>query len=336
MTNRERVINTLNFKQSDKLPYSISLTQQMLDKMMANKESAECWNNVNNHITSVPLNMPSTEIKKEYFKDEFGVIWNKTGADKEIGVIEGKLISDPSDLAKYEFPEVDEGFITDTCDWLVQNKKDNFSIADIGFSLFERAWTLCSMEDLLCYMITEPDFVHELMQKITDYNLKKMDITLSYDIDCNMFGDDWGQQKGLIMGPALWREFIYPYLKQMYKKAKDAGRYVSQHSCGDIHEIFDDVIEAGLNIYQTFQPEIYDMTKYKEILNGRLTIWGGISTQADLPSASPEEISGLTRKTIDIMWKNGGFIGAPTHAVPFDVPVENLVSMIDVFENYTN
>ena len=334
MTNRERIINTLSFKQSDRLPYSISLTQQMHEKMMADEAGAACWSRANNHITSASLNMPMTEVKPGFFKDEFGVVWNKTGADKDIGVVEGTIISDPDDLAGYEFPQVNERFITDACEWLVQNKKDNFSIADIGFSLFERAWTLCSMEDLLCYMITDPDFVHELMQKITDYNLKKMDITLAYDIDCNMFGDDWGQQSGLIMGPEHWREFIYPYLKQMYAKAKNAGRYVCQHSCGDLREIFDDVIEAGLNIYQTFQPEIYDMTAYKAILDGRLTIWGGISTQMDLPTATPAEIAEITEKTIDIMWKNGGYIGAPTHAVPFDVPVENLISMINVFESY--
>jgi len=336
MTNRERIIETLNFKQTDKLPYCIGLTKHTYDKMMADPHGAKCWENINNHITAVSLNLPQNEIegKKGYFSDEFGVIWNRNGADKDIGVVEGKVISLPEELNNYEFPKINEKFIRDTCEWLVNNKKDNFSIAEIGFSLFERAWTLCSMEDLLCYMITDPEFVHKLMQKITDYNLKKMNIALEYDFDCFMFGDDWGQQKGLIIGPSHWREFVKPYLKQMYNKVKNAGKYISQHSCGDIHEIFDDVIEIGLNIYQTFQPEIYELTTYKPLLERRLTIWGGISTQADLPNKTPEEIAKITKKTIDIMWNNGGYIAAPTHSVPSDVPVENLIAMIEVFENY--
>ena len=34
--------------------------------------------------------------------------------------------------------------------------------------------------------------------------------------DAIYLGDDWGQQRGLQMGPKLWREFIKPQLKRMY------------------------------------------------------------------------------------------------------------------------
>ncbi|MCL2518464.1 MAG: uroporphyrinogen decarboxylase family protein [Oscillospiraceae bacterium] len=33
------------------------------------------------------------------------------------------------------------------------------------------------------------------------------------------------------------------------------------------------------------------------------------------------------------MGKNGGYIAAPTHAVPKDVPVENILAMLEVFQN---
>ena len=70
---------------------------------------------------------------------------------------------------------------------------------------------------------------------------------LKYDIDAIHFGDDWGQQRGLQMGPRLWRRFIYPPLKRMYGVVRDAGKYVSIHSCGDVDELFDDLIGIGLN-----------------------------------------------------------------------------------------
>ncbi|MDR1438498.1 MAG: uroporphyrinogen decarboxylase family protein [Clostridiales bacterium] len=334
MTNREAVLETLNFRQSGRVPYNVDLTGQMREKMLADPAGRAAWEKANNHIASRSLGRPSVEVKPGYFQDEFGVIWNKTGVDRDIGVIDGKLIASPADLAAYELPAVDEAGVRRSCEALAADR-ENFTIADIGFSLFERAWTLCSMEDLLCYMITEPDFVHRLMQRITDYNLKLIDISLEYDIDCSMFGDDWGQQKGLIMGPALWREFVLPYLKQMYGRARSRkGRFVCQHSCGDIHEIFDDLIAAGLNIYQTFQPEIYDIRKWKPILDGRLTVWGAISTQRDLPGKTPGEIYEIATDTIRAMWHNGGYIAAPTHSVPPDVPVENIIAMLRAFEDY--
>ena len=74
---------------------------------------------------------------------------------------------------------------------------------------------------LLMDMILEPDFVDALLDKICDYNMQIIDIALEYPFDGFHFGDDWGQQKGLIMGPTYWRRFIKPRMARMYKKIKD-------------------------------------------------------------------------------------------------------------------
>lgn len=83
----------------------------------------------------------------------------------------------------------------------------------------------------------------------------------------------------------------------------------------------------------TFQPEIYDIEKIKEEFGKDLTFWGGISTQRLLPYATPEEVKKETARIMRIMSKNGGYIAAPTHAVPFDVPAENIIAMFEVFQN---
>lgn len=64
-----------------------------------------------------------------------------------------------------------------------------------------------------------------------------------------------------------------------------------------------------------------------------LAFWGGISTQQLLPYAMPERVKEETRRMIDVMGKEGGYIVAPTHAVPADVPPENILAMLEVFEN---
>ncbi|MBQ7719213.1 MAG: hypothetical protein IJT56_01405, partial [Clostridia bacterium] len=59
---------------------------------------------------------------------------------------------------------------------------------------------------------------------------------------------------------------------------------------------------------------------------------GGISTQRDLPSKTPDELRAIIRETLEIMGSGGGYILAPTHAVPKDVPTENVTAMLDEFE----
>lgn len=330
MTRRERVQAALQFRKPDRVPYHVFLTGQMLDKMIARTGDPNYLQTLDNHIAFVELVKPFDEVRPEFFRDEYGVVWNRSGADKDIGVVDQILLEDPEDLETFEFPPVDESMIRGQLEQMLAEAGDRFRMAAIGFSLFERAWTLRGMEDLLCDMVVDPEFVHALMEKITERNLRILDIALEYDIDCFHFGDDWGQQKGLIMGPTYWRTFIKPYLKRMYDRVHAAGKYVSQHSCGDLREILEDLHEIGLNVYQTFQPEIYGY-EYAEKLYGKITVWGGVSTQRDLPYQTPAGVQAVTKELL-AAFPNGGLLAAPTHAVPGDVPPENLLAMVEVLD----
>ena len=119
----------------------------------------------------------------------------------------------------------------------------------------------------------------------------------------------------------------------MYAKVRDAGKFVAQHSCGDIRAIMEDLYGLGLNVYQTYQPEIYGLDYAAKVMRGKIAIWGGISTQRDLPDKTPEEIQEITRETLNCFKDHGGLIAAPTHAIPDDVPPENIVAMLEVLKN---
>ncbi|MBR7184598.1 MAG: uroporphyrinogen decarboxylase [Clostridia bacterium] len=329
MTNRERVLAALRFETPDYIPYQVGFTGQMHAKMVAHTGDPAYRRGINNHITNAFLEKPQEEIRPEFFRDEYGVVWNRTGVDKDIGVIDSILIEETEDLDSFALPPVDEAFIRARMEALAASDPNNFRVACLGFLLFERGWTLRGMENLLCDMIAEPEFVHALFDRITDRMMQILDIALEYDFDCFHFGDDWGQQRGLIMGPTAWRTFIKPRMARLYARIHAAGKFVSQHSCGDLREIMDDLAEIGLDIYQTFQPEIYGLD-YAEWLYGKITVWGGVSTQRDLPYGTPDEVRAVTRDLLRA-FPHGGLIAAPTHAIPGDVPPENVEAMLEVF-----
>jgi len=333
MTKRERVIVALQHKQTDFIPYEINFTQVAHEKMAKFYGSEDFEQEIGSHIVASYYDGGTAPMpnKPDYFIDDFGVVWNRT-VDKDIGVIENIQIPDP-DMSGYNFPHVPAERIRKQCEAVLASAGDRFTCASIGFSLFERAWTLVGMENLLMYMISEPDFVTELMDTIVDFNLQVIDIYLEYDFDCIFFGDDWGQQSGLIMGPALWRKFIKPSLSKLYAAAKEKGRFVMQHSCGDIQEVYPDLIEIGLDAHQTFQPEIFDISAIKKKYGDKLSFWGGISTQRLLPFETPEGVVKKAKEIMATMGENGGFIVAPTHSVPGDVPEENIDALIKLFKN---
>lgn len=334
MTRRERVIAAVKHQQTGLCPYNIEFTHEEYEKVSKYLNDNDFYSKLGNHIAMAYYDGFLSEIpeKPGYWKDDFGVLWNRNGVDRDIGVIEGSVIKKP-DIKSYKFPEINETKIRKEYENMIKNAEDKFRFGSIGFSMYERAWTLRGIEDLLVDMIEEPEFVEDLLDAVTEYNLKVIDIGLEYGIDGFHFGDDWGQQKGLIMGPIYWRRFIKPRMAKMYARIKSKGLIVSQHSCGDIQEIMPDLIEIGLDIYQTFQPEIYDMKEIKRRFGSNLTFWGGISTQRLLPFAAAEEVKRVTKETIKIMAGNGGYIVAPTHALPADIPAENVVALIEALQN---
>ena len=261
-------------------------------------------------------------------------MWNRT-VDKDIGNVEGLCLPEPT-LQGYDFPRVDDDFYRGIYRAFVARNPETFRFGAIGFSLFERAWTLRGMENLLMDMLERPAFVDALLDRITEYNLGAIRVALEFDIDGVHFGDDWGQQAGTIMGPALWRRFIKPRLALMYAEVKRAGKFVSQHSCGDVRELFPDLIDIGLDIFNTFQPEIMDVAEMKRLYGADLTFWGGISTQRVLPFLSPAAVQANIRHLLAVVGQGGGYICAPTHDVPMDVPVENIVAMIEVLQRQGN
>jgi uroporphyrinogen decarboxylase len=79
------------------------------------------------------------------------------------------------------------------------------------------------MENTLMAMTAAPEALEEFFDRICGYFLGLVDIALEYDVDGIYFGDDWGQQRGLIMGPAHWRRFIKPRMARLYARVKAKG-----------------------------------------------------------------------------------------------------------------
>jgi uroporphyrinogen decarboxylase len=262
----------------------------------------------------------------DLWRDGFGVVWDRS-VDKDIGVVKEYLLPEPT-LANYRFPDPLDPRCFAGMAPAIASGQDGFRVFTIGFSLYERAWTLRGMENLMLDFHEHPAFVHELLGAITDHHLAQLRQALKYDIDAVYFGDDWGSQRGLQMGPRCWREFIKPHLRRLYAEVRHAGRLVTIHSCGKVDELFDDLIEIGVNGFNPFQPEVMDVAALMQQYRGRLTFIGGLSTQQTLPYGTVADVRRETRRLL-AMGRAGSYVFSPAHAVEGDVPLANMLAFIE-------
>jgi len=334
MTIRERVLATLKHQQADKVPYDIQFTQVARAKMAAyygDPDFVSTLGNCFNWFRPFPGDVRFVEVEPDIFQDEFGVRWNRN-VDKDIGVPCEVLVT-PDNIDEFEWPDPHDPTRYDYIVKAIPKCGDSVILVSLGFSLFERAWTLVGMENLLADMLVKQDFVHKLFDKILDYSLAIIDHACALDIDIFRLGDDWGQQRGLIMGQPLWREFIKPRIQKMYQRVKEHGKYVMIHCCGKVDELFPDLIECGLDIFNPFQPEVMDVYDIKKRYGDKLSFFGGISIQKTLPFGTVEQTKDEVKRLIDEVGANGGYIASPSHDTPADAKPENIAAMIEVLQN---
>lgn len=332
MSFKQRVIDSINHRQTSVTPWQIDLTAGFTRALQAQTGCADAESFLGNHLTRAKYKK-NTALGKDREMDLFGVTWQATADGGDVGVVVGFPLkeSSPDD---YDFPDVNESFAREICLSLQNDLSDRFRLFSLTMCFFERAWSLRGMENLLMDMCLDEKGTRRLFERILQHHLALLDIALEYDFEGVYFGDDWGQQRGLIMGPDLWRKYIKPGIAQMYDKVKSKGKYIIQHSCGDLRSILPDLVEMGLDVYNTVQPEIYDLRGLKAEYGQHLTFYGGISTQQFLPYANPTECGRMAKDMLGLMGGDGGYIFAPTHAVTPDIPVDNVLALVEVVRNH--
>lgn len=100
---KERVIAAVSHMQTEFTPYNIELTSVLTDKLCdylkISKSGLWAW--FGNHIEKVGYNKGSN-INGLYV-DEFGVKWDRSGRDKDIGIITDYCLKEP-EVKDYNFP----------------------------------------------------------------------------------------------------------------------------------------------------------------------------------------------------------------------------------------
>lgn len=341
MKSRDAILGAIKHQEIRPVPYTLGFEGDVADRLDGHYGGKEWRKRIQTYFagTAVVDGMKKEPMEQEgRHRDLYGTIWRM---DRRPFHLEKPGLAKPS-FDNYDWPAPERFFadhkrITEARKQCRANKEEHFVMAGLGWGLFETSWGIRGFENVLMDVAAEPDFFEELLDRITEQFLAYVDFTCRSlpEIDAIMFGDDWGDQRGVIVGPDRWRKFFKPRWAKIYSRVHDCGKLIISHCCGSVVDIMDDIIEIGLDVLESVQPEARGMNPYalKKRWGDKITFWGCLGSQSTIPFGTPEEIRREVQKLCREMGAGGGYILAPAKALQPETPTANAVAVVEAFTN---
>jgi uroporphyrinogen decarboxylase len=97
-----------------------------------------------------------------------------------------------------------------------------------------------------------------------------------------------------------------------------------------VDELIPEMIQAGVDVFDPFQPEVMDIFGTYNKYSDRLAFWGGLSVQRTFPFGTAEEVTAEGRMLLDKMGAHGKYIFSPSHTLTGDIPPVNIKAFLDL------
>lgn len=211
--------------------------------------------------------------------DIWGTSWSKL-QEEVMGLPIGYSLADVRSLKSYHWPDPNDERICAKIFRMAQEFPDGDLL--LGGShrdtLWEKAYVLSGMENMLVNFLKEPEFVREVLHRIMDFHLGIATHYLKLGIKVAFLGDDLGSQMGPLISPRLVRQFLLPEYQRLCQLYKDHGVLIRFHSCGHVESVLDMFMELGGDILNPVQASANDLAAVRTRTQGRLTLYGGVSS----------------------------------------------------------
>jgi uroporphyrinogen-III decarboxylase len=209
---------------------------------------------------------------------------------------------------------------------------DRYYVAALGLTGFTIMTFLWGFSRLLEDLYLDRETVESLADIVfgTEESLIRRIPGRGYDAVA--FFDDWGTQSGMIISPELWRAVFNERYRRQFELYHDFGLDVYFHSCGAYLPIIGDLIEAGVDLLNVSQPNVYDVGALGRRFAGSVCFVCPVSYQTTSISGSCDEIRASVSEMIGAFaTPTGGMIGYVEEYASIGLSEENFNCCVRAF-----
>ena len=201
------------------------------------------------------------------------------------------------------------------------------------------AMYLRGVEQILVDLALNPEIAEAIFTKVREFYLAYLERILAAGrgkIDVVLTGDDFGSQRAPLISPAMWERFLRRGFAQYLDLIRSGGARTMHHTCGSVAEIIPAMLDCGLDVLQSLQPEAQGMSPeaLKDRFGDRLAFHGGVSIQQTLPFGTPDDVRREVERLAHVLGRGGGYIFCTAHNIQADTPVRNAQTLLDSYREY--
>jgi len=353
VTHKERLLTAINHQEPDRVPicawYTPEAERRLLRHLGVASDQTETY-----HAAGGPLPVlmdhdfliswmgPCTGYylrpDREY-TDEWGIGWK--WFDHPSGGAFTEMVRHPlagiRDPAEFTLPDFSREDRYDGARQLIAEYGAEYGVmGGLACTLFELAWYLRGIEQVLVDLATNRDFFHAYLDKLVNWIEVAGRKFVQLGVDIVWIGDDVGMQDRMMISPAAFREFLKPHYARLFAewKALNPNVKIAFHSDGYCYPIVADLVEIGLDILNPVQPKSMDPARVKQQFGRNLTLWGTVDIQEVLPFGTPQDVAEEVKLRMRTAGQGGGLILAPAHNIQPEVPVENILAFYDAAKQH--
>ncbi|UCD27620.1 MAG: hypothetical protein JSV03_10950 [Planctomycetota bacterium] len=228
--------------------------------------------------------------------DDWGCRWQITEI-KNMGQVVEYPLADWSALDRYKPPDPANPYYFERIGPLLDEAWDRYVVVTCHFNLIERLHMLRGFAAAMEDFYLNPDRVNRILDMILEFKLKLLDELarrFGNRVDGIFLTDDWGTQRGTLVGMDTFEQFFAPRYAELFKAIHDYGWHVILHSCGRINDFVSRFVELGVDVLNMQQPQVYGLVEFGEKFKGKVCFL----TTVDIQSTLPRGIEGEVREEV--------------------------------------
>jgi uroporphyrinogen decarboxylase len=326
---RERIARVLAHKEADRVPFdAVSFPSGQLrdcfDELGLSEDERECFTRGDFQYLMFDLAVDRSRfapylpgLPDEAEVTPFGV--GELPLRSVDGYVAGKKLYYPlaavdtvKGLKSFPFPDVTAEACHAHLDEAVRTaKRDGFTVVgQMSQTVLETAYSMRGIDRLFIDFYERPRYVRALFEALTERRCFQARRFARAGVDVLRIGDDIATQKGLMVGPRAYREWIKPCHARVVAAARDVNPdiYVLYHSDGALTDLLPDLIEVGVTAINPCQPEAMPPAEVKQLFGDRLTLWGCSATQSIYAHGSRQDVVAYLHMLMREVAPGGGLV----------------------------